>query len=164
MDLESFNTLSDSEAGAILRPCIDIDRWVDEVLSARPFGSVDELQRAAERSANPFTEEEVNAALAHHPRIGERAEGESKEANLSRGEQSGLSLDDEAKARLVEANREYEQRFNRVFLIRAAGRTTEEILAECQRRVGNDDATEMREVAEQLRAIALLRLSNAINN
>nr|WP_306420678.1 2-oxo-4-hydroxy-4-carboxy-5-ureidoimidazoline decarboxylase [Arthrobacter sp. JCM 19049] len=49
-------------------------------------------------------------------------------------------------------------------MIRAAGRTTEEILAECQRRLGNDDDTELREVAEQLRAIAVLRLSNAVQN
>ena len=45
-------------------------------------------------------------------------------------------------AALAEGNREYEQRFGRVFLIRAAGRSSSEVLAELRRRLGNDDATE----------------------
>ena len=42
-------------------------------------------------------------------------------------------------AALAEGNREYEQRFGRVF-IRAAGRSSSEVLAEPRRRLGNDDA------------------------
>ncbi|WP_421014462.1 2-oxo-4-hydroxy-4-carboxy-5-ureidoimidazoline decarboxylase [Glutamicibacter creatinolyticus] len=164
MELAVFNSLDNSEAADVLRPCIDIDRWVNELIAARPFTDVGDLTQAAERSANPFTAQEIEAALAHHPRIGERAAGESAEAKLSRNEQAALNLDEDVNARLIEANRAYEERFSRVFLIRAAGRTTEEILAECQRRLGNDDDTELREVAEQLRAIAVLRLSNAVQN
>ena len=47
-------------------------------------------------------------------------------------------------AALAEGNREYEKRFDRVFLIRAAGRSSAEILAELHRRLGNDDETERR--------------------
>jgi 2-oxo-4-hydroxy-4-carboxy-5-ureidoimidazoline decarboxylase len=49
-----------------------------------------------------------------------------------------------------------------VFLIRAAGRDAEEILAELERRLGNDDATERDETVEQLRQIALLRLEQVV--
>ena len=49
-------------------------------------------------------------------------------------------------------------RFDRVFLIRAAGRSAPEILAELDRRLGNDDAAEREETVTQLREIALLRL------
>ncbi|WP_347040423.1 2-oxo-4-hydroxy-4-carboxy-5-ureidoimidazoline decarboxylase [Glutamicibacter halophytocola] len=94
--------------------------------------------------------------------MGERAEGQSKEADLSRGEQASLNLDDDAAARLKVANRNYEQRFDRVFLIRAAGRSTEEILAECERRLDNDEATELAEAATQLREIAVLRLNDLL--
>ena len=45
-----------------------------------------------------------------------------------------------------------------MFLIRAAGRDAEEILAELDRRLGNDDATERAETVDNLRQIALLRL------
>ena len=50
--------------------------------------------------------------------------------------------------RLVDGNRAYEERFDRVFLIRAAGRDADEILAELERRLGNDDATERDETVE----------------
>lgn len=162
MELAEFNSLEDARAAQVLRPCIDIDRWISQLVAARPFASIDQLIETAERSAKPFTEAELESALAHHPRIGERAAGDSTEAQLSRGEQSALELSDEINTRLAEANRAYEERFSRVFLIRAAGRSSEEILAECERRLGNDDATELAEVAQQLRAIAVLRLTQAV--
>jgi 2-oxo-4-hydroxy-4-carboxy-5-ureidoimidazoline decarboxylase len=59
---------------------------------------------------------------------------------------------------LAEGNAAYERRFDQVFLIRAAGRSAPEILAELDRRLGNDDAAEREETVTQLREIALLRL------
>ncbi|GAA1405879.1 OHCU decarboxylase [Glutamicibacter uratoxydans] len=164
MHLNVFNEVSESEAAEVLRPCIDIERWINDLVSARPFSTLEELNESAARSAQPFNQEEIAAALAHHPRIGERASGDSQEANLSRGEQSTLDLNADVSARLAVANREYEERFDRVFLIRAAGRSSEEILAECQRRLGNTDEAELAEVADQLRQIALLRLQDAVKN
>jgi 5-hydroxyisourate hydrolase len=46
-----------------------------------------------------------------------------------------------------------------VFLIRAAGRSSRQILDELRRRLGNSDEAERREVAGQLGEIALLRLA-----
>ncbi len=158
MDVLIFNNLDAEAAANILRPCIDIDRWIDSIVSERPFGSTEELLIQACNAANPFSEEEIVSAMAHHPRIGERAEGGSAEATLSRGEQSGLNMEADIKEQLAAGNRAYEERFDSVFLIRAAGRSSEEILAELNRRRTNDDKTETREVGEQLREIALLRL------
>jgi 2-oxo-4-hydroxy-4-carboxy-5-ureidoimidazoline decarboxylase len=45
----------------------------------------------------------------------------------------------------------------RVFLIRAAGRSPEEMLAELRRRLTNDPETERREVVYQVAQIARLR-------
>ena len=59
-------------------------------------------------------------------------------------------------------NAAYEQRFDRVFLIRAAGRSAEEILAELDRRLENDDATERAETVDNLRQITALRLEQAL--
>lgn len=159
MDIFRFNTLGSSEAAAVLRPCVDIDRWIEAILGARPFRSMDELLACAQNAADPFTEAEIDAALAHHPRIGERAAGSSAEATLSRGEQSTLNLEGKIAAELLSGNRAYEERFARVFLIRAAGRSSEEILAELRRRLDNDPKVELAEAGEQLRAIALLRLA-----
>ncbi|WP_404288182.1 2-oxo-4-hydroxy-4-carboxy-5-ureidoimidazoline decarboxylase [Glutamicibacter arilaitensis] len=164
MDLRVFNNLPEADAAAVLRPCLDVERWITSLVAARPYANSAGLTAAAQQSAASFSESEISAALAHHPRIGERASGNSAEASLSRGEQASLNLDGDVTSRLAEANRSYEARFNRVFLIRAAGRSTNEILAECERRLDNDDDTELREVAEQLRAIALLRMSSAVSD
>lgn len=163
MSLQQFNDAPAEAATATVRACLDIPRWVEEVVSGRPYRAREDAVAVAQRAADPFTTQEVDRALAHHPRIGERAEGESREASLSRSEQAGLGLDGDVQARLRVANRAYEDRFDRVFLIRAAGRTAEEILAECRRRLTHEPEQETREVADQLRQIAVLRLQGALS-
>lgn len=160
--LSEFNTMSPEAADQLLRPCLDLDRWIRTLVDHRPYGSVDELTDAARRAAEGLTEAEVDAALAHHPRIGRRAEGGSAEAALSRSEQAGLSVDDDLQRRLRTANEAYEERFGRVFLIRAAGRSAEEILAALESRLAHDEETERPVVIDQLRQIALLRLAGAV--
>jgi 2-oxo-4-hydroxy-4-carboxy-5-ureidoimidazoline decarboxylase len=64
--------------------------------------------------------------------------------------------------RLVAGNVAYEERFGHVFLIRAAGRSGPEILAELERRLGNDDDAERAETVDNLRQIALLRLEGML--
>jgi 2-oxo-4-hydroxy-4-carboxy-5-ureidoimidazoline decarboxylase len=72
------------------------------------------------------------------------------------------TADDDVRAALVEGNRAYEQRFGHVFLIRAAGRSPEEMLAELRRRLANDEATERAEVTEQLAQITGLRVEGLV--
>ena len=62
------------------------------------------------------------------------------------------------KAALADANREYERRFNRIFIVCASGKSASEILEICQRRLKNDGETELREAAEQQRQITQIRL------
>jgi 2-oxo-4-hydroxy-4-carboxy-5-ureidoimidazoline decarboxylase len=108
--------------------------------------------------------DEVSLALAAHPRIGDRVEGSSSEAQASRREQSSMSAaDDATRAALVEGNREYEQRFDFVFLIRAVGRSPAEMLAELRRRLGNDVDAERREATEQLAQITALRVKGLVS-
>ena len=161
--LGAFNACDPAEAAALLRPCLDVDRWIDEIVDARPYASIDDLFATARDAANPLTGPELEAALSHHPRIGERARGASAEASLSRSEQAGLDVDSAAEDRLAEGNRAYEQRFGRVFLIRAAGRSCAEILSQLQARLGNDLDTEDGVVADQLRQIALVRLAGVVD-
>lgn len=163
MRLTEFNSLSRARAAEVVGPALDVPRWLDAVVDGRPYADHDALLETARTAAEPFTDEEIAGALAHHPRIGERAEGESAEAGLSRAEQSAVDPSDtDLQQRLREGNRAYEERFDQVFLIRAAGRTPEEILENLSARLGNDPATEQAVVADQLRQIALLRLEGLI--
>ncbi|MFD1212280.1 2-oxo-4-hydroxy-4-carboxy-5-ureidoimidazoline decarboxylase [Arthrobacter sp. GCM10027362] len=162
MDLNLFNAASAEEAAAVLRPCVDIQRWVEQIVRQRPFARIEDVVAAAERAAHPWSGEEIDGALAHHPRIGERAAGNSTEAGMSRSEQAGVDSSAETARRLRVGNEAYEDKFGRVFLIRAAGRSAEEILAELERRLGNSPEDELPVIAAQLREIAVLRLRGVL--
>ncbi|TLM70931.1 2-oxo-4-hydroxy-4-carboxy-5-ureidoimidazoline decarboxylase [Pseudarthrobacter sp. NamB4] len=163
MKLAEFNTADPAKAADTLRPCIDVTRWVDAVAAARPFPSKDALLDFASGAASPFTPAEVESAMAHHPRIGERPTAATAEASMSRSEQAGVDPADAALASaLAQGNRDYEEKFGRVFLIRAAGRTAPEILAALKERLANSPAEEDSIVAQQLREIAVLRLEGLI--
>jgi len=108
--------------------------------------------------------DEVSIALAAHPRIGDRVEGSSSESEASRREQSSMSDADAAtRAALVDGNRAYEERFGHVFLIRAAGRSPDEMLGELRRRLDNDDEAEQAEATEQLAQITALRVKGLVS-
>ncbi|MDP9983869.1 2-oxo-4-hydroxy-4-carboxy-5-ureidoimidazoline decarboxylase [Pseudarthrobacter oxydans] len=159
MHLDQFNAASRTQAADALRPCLDIQRWIDDLADARPYSALEALLAAGRAAADPFTPAEIEAALAHHPRIGERARGNSTEARLSQSEQAGLGEADAAVAEaLAEGNRAYEEKFGQVFLIRAAGRSREEILAALNIRLGHTPGEEQAIIGEQLREIAVLRL------
>ncbi|WP_353112962.1 2-oxo-4-hydroxy-4-carboxy-5-ureidoimidazoline decarboxylase [Microbacterium sp.] len=160
MLLKEFNSAPRDEAVAVVKPALDIPRWVEGIVDARPYESVAALVDAAMEAAAPLTEAELDAALAHHPRIGERAQGASAEAAHARREQAGV--DASAAEALAAGNRAYEERFDRVFLVRAAGRSAQDILALLQQRLGNTDEQELAVVDQQLREIAALRLAGAI--
>ncbi|MBT2501250.1 2-oxo-4-hydroxy-4-carboxy-5-ureidoimidazoline decarboxylase [Curtobacterium sp. ISL-83] len=159
MDISELDRLAAADAGVLVRSWAAVPRWVDAVLAARPFASVSDLAATADQLARTWSDDEVAAALADHPRIGDRPTGSGASADASRVEQSSSAdAEPETAAAIREGNAAYESRFDRVFLIRAAGRSADEILAELRRRLGNDDLAERVEVADELRAIALLRL------
>jgi 2-oxo-4-hydroxy-4-carboxy-5-ureidoimidazoline decarboxylase len=160
MTLDSFNSAARDDAAALVRPCLDIARWVDALVDGRPYPDIAAAADAALTAAAPFTEAEIDGALAHHPRIGERPTGHGAEANLARSEQSGV--DASAAEALAVANRAYEDRFDRVFLIRAAGRSADDVLAAIAERLGNTLDHELVVIEQQLREIAALRLEGAL--
>jgi 2-oxo-4-hydroxy-4-carboxy-5-ureidoimidazoline decarboxylase len=155
---QRFNALSDAEARAELSTCLDVPRWVDAVAAARPYPSAQHVLHKARVAAADFTDAELTAALAKHPRIGEQA-GAGHDVDFSKKEQAAVSdADGPVQQAILAGNADYENKFDRVFLIRAAGRSADEILAELQRRLGNTPEQERAEVVTQLREIALIRL------
>ncbi len=164
MLLRQFNHAHRSQILAILRPCLAIERWVSEIADSRPYLDLDALLRTASIAASPFTMGELDAALAHHPRIGDRVEGTSTEARHSRAEQAGVSGTDATAQALADGNRAYERVFHRVFLIRAAGRSATDILGALKERLKNSAEEEAVIIETQLREIAAIRLRTAFDN
>ncbi|WP_448614820.1 2-oxo-4-hydroxy-4-carboxy-5-ureidoimidazoline decarboxylase [Modestobacter sp. URMC 112] len=161
--LDVVNAAPPERAAEVLRACNAAPRFVAEVLAGRPYPSAEALVARAGEVSRSLDWSEVTAALAAHPRIGDRVAGSSAEASASRREQSGMDdADDDLRTAVLEGNRAYEERFDTVFLIRAAGRSAEEMLAELRRRLGNPPAEERAEVTEQLAQITELRVRGIV--
>ncbi|GAA0574183.1 2-oxo-4-hydroxy-4-carboxy-5-ureidoimidazoline decarboxylase [Paractinoplanes ferrugineus] len=163
--MDAFNSLLAVRLEEELLACCAAPAWGATVVAKRPYRERSEILAVADAAARELAWPDVLVGLSAHPRIGERAAGDSKEAAWSRREQAaaGRSADESTKAALVEANRAYEKRFGHVFLIFASGRSQEEILAAARQRLANDEETERMVVRDELRKIALLRLERVLD-
>ncbi|ROP33176.1 2-oxo-4-hydroxy-4-carboxy-5-ureidoimidazoline decarboxylase [Couchioplanes caeruleus] len=160
--MEAFNSLPADVLEADLLAVCAVPAWAATVAAGRPYPSRAALLSAADAAARELSWPDVLAGLSAHPRIGERAQGDSKEAAWSRREQSTAATGGPS-PELIEANRAYEERFGHVFLIFASGKTQEEILAAARERLDHDEETERPIVAGELRKIALLRLERLLD-
>ncbi|HET6534530.1 MAG TPA: 2-oxo-4-hydroxy-4-carboxy-5-ureidoimidazoline decarboxylase [Actinoplanes sp.] len=155
-EVAAVNAMPAERLEADLLACCAAPAWAAAIVAGRPYPDRSAILAAADAAAHKLSWPDVLEGLAAHPRIGERAAGQSREAAWSRQEQAAAAGPDDAA--LAEANRAYEERFGHVFLIFASGRSQAEILAAARQRLANDDETERTVVADQLRRIALLRL------
>ena len=161
--LDDFNNEPPDRAVQALRACNAAPRFAAELVAGRPYPDVEALLARAEGTARGLAWDEVSVALAAHPRIGDRPEGSSAEAAASRREQSSMTDADAATLEaLADGNRAYEERFGHVFLIRAAGRSPDEMLAELRRRLKNEADAEQAEATEQLAQISALRVRELV--
>ncbi|MEV7626539.1 2-oxo-4-hydroxy-4-carboxy-5-ureidoimidazoline decarboxylase [Actinoplanes sp. NPDC089786] len=142
-----------------LLACCATPAWAGAIAAGRPCPDRAALETAAATAADALSWDDVAQALAAHPRIGDPPKGDSQEAAWSRREQQQARKSPE----LIEANRAYEQRFGRVFLIFASGRTEDEIVAAANERLGHDEATERRVTQGELKKIAMLRLGRLLD-
>lgn len=155
MTLDRFNELSAAAAERALLACCSAPRWARAVAARRPFGSVEALQAAA---ADALTDADLDAAMAGHPRIGDRAA-----AGVSQREQAAVTrAGTEVLAALAAANEAYERRFGHVYLVCATGRSADELLATLHARLGNDAATERKVALAELAAINRIRLDRLL--
>ena len=163
MRISEYNRLSEASAVDFAASLVAIPSFTSALVSSRPYPSKSELRERAAELAAAWDHAEVELALAGHPRIGERAAAAEPGAQHSAREQGAVThADDDVLARIADGNRRYEARFDRIFLVRAAGRSPAEILAQLEARLGNDEATELAVVASELRDITLLRLEESV--
>ncbi|QIO07389.1 2-oxo-4-hydroxy-4-carboxy-5-ureidoimidazoline decarboxylase [Acinetobacter shaoyimingii] len=165
MLLSEFNQNNESEIKSLLKQCVHIERWATEIDQRRPFDSKEELLAYASEQTKSWTWDEILAALNTHPRIGEKKAKvalSEKEQVFSDREQSALSQDEETLVAIYEGNVAYEKKYGYIFLIKASGLSSEEILTALKYRLANDPEIEKRIVHQQLLEIALLRLSQEV--
>jgi 2-oxo-4-hydroxy-4-carboxy-5-ureidoimidazoline decarboxylase len=154
VSLEALNAMPAAQASEHLLACCTSERWIHNVMSGRPYGSVGEILARSDESVAGLDRRDLEQALAGHPRIGARSA-----AGPSRQEQTGVQGADQATLRaLAEGNEAYERRFGHIYLVCATGRSAGELLALLRERLGHDPGTEWGIVRRELGKINRIRL------
>ncbi len=160
--LAEWNSLDAEAAAREALPCCGSRAWAAGLASKRPIADETSLLEASNTVWGSLPEDAWQEAFDSHPRIGQKhAQAHATDESLhwsAQEQRTALAEDDAAKLALEAANRRYEQRFGRIFIVCATGKTAPEILNILEGRMKNDALTELREAAEQQRQITQLRL------
>lgn len=158
--LENWNRLEQDAAMHVILPCNGSEAWAIGVVNLYPFNTPEDLFAASDKVWWSLGEKDWQQAFDSHPRIGEsKAKAATpKSVEWSAGEQAAAAPDAATLTELAEANRKYEAKFGRIFIVCATGKTAAEMLTILERRLSNDPETELHEAAEQQRQITQLRL------
>jgi len=166
--LARWNALESGEAAQEILPCCGSKKWAAAMAARRPLLDEAALLSASDQVWNSLPESDWLEAFRSHPRIGESRPPDSNTAHSAswlRDEQRNIGTSaEDVKTALADGNRAYEKRFHRIFIVCATGKSASEILAILQRRLQNDDTTELREAAEEQRQIARLRLKKWLSS
>jgi allantoicase len=164
--LRALNAMDEAAASDALASCCGAHAWVERMAAARPYIDLDELLRTAETNWRSLDRAAWIEAFTHHPRIGDRPRRPGRPSASHR-----WSADEQSHAReaapetlraLAEGNRAYEERFGYVFLVRAAGRSAEEMLAILRDRLRHEPDAELRVAASEQAEITRLRLEKLL--
>jgi 2-oxo-4-hydroxy-4-carboxy-5-ureidoimidazoline decarboxylase len=160
--LARWNELPAEAAVRDVISCCGSAAWARELAARRPFKDVSSLVAASDEIWSQLATQDWLEAFSKHPRIGERkaphAASKQSVAWSTQEQQGVAAAGEKVQTALAEANREYEQRFGRGFIVCATGKSADEMLGILRARLRNDDATELRAAAEEQKKITNIRL------
>ena len=166
--LTRWNGLCSDEAAREILACCGSSNWAQRMAAQRPISDEIALLTTCDETWEILAESDWQEAIHSHPRIGERkatTDAPARSAAWSEKEQRKVSAaSEDVKNAIAEGNRAYEGRFDRVFIVCAAGKSAPEILEILQKRLRNDPVAEIHETAEQLRQITHLRLKKWLSS
>jgi OHCU decarboxylase len=166
--LAQWNGLQPDKAADEILPCCGSKAWARGMAIRRPILDELALLAACDEVWTTLPESDWLEAFRSHPRIGDShapASAPVQSAAWSSVEQQKVgAAGEDIKAALAAGNREYEKKFNRIFIVCATGKSAGQILEILRRRLQNDEKTELHEAAEQQRQIAHLRLKKWLSS
>lgn len=138
-----------------LLACCASTAWARAVADRGPYPDLPALEAVASDVWWSLPAADWLEALAAHPRIGDRPPVGSQE----RAEQAAAATaPTDVLERIAVGNRAYEERFGMTYIVRAAGRTAEQLLVLLDARLRNHPDTELGVAAAQQWEITQLRL------
>jgi 2-oxo-4-hydroxy-4-carboxy-5-ureidoimidazoline decarboxylase len=160
--LAEINAMPAAEFAAALGDVFEHAPWVAERAAAgRPYPSVAALHAALMGTLDAAPHATRLAFLRGHPDLGGKLARAGAMTDASKSEQGGLGLDrlgDEEFARFARLNTAYRKRFGFPFIIAVRRHTRASILAEFERRLGNDPDAELAAALAEIGHITRLRL------
>jgi OHCU decarboxylase len=169
--MRHLRAMPDPELAEALRSCCGSTAWIDAMLAERKknektFASLEVLKKRAGEIWTGVSHKDWDEAFSCHPRIGEKKAQASQTAAAqawSAGEQAKVA---EASTAVLDelraVNRAYEEKFARIYIVCATGRSADEMLAIAKERMGNDEKTELERAADEQRKITELRLEKLV--
>jgi OHCU decarboxylase len=166
--LAAVNALGESEFVERFGGVFEHSPWVARrACRERPFASLDALHRAMMRALAEASRDEQLALIRAHPEL---AGAEAKAGSLtvdSSGEQGRLgftSLAKEEFQHVTRLNANYRKKFGFPCIVALRLHATREtVIAEMERRAGNDSDTEMANALEQIGHITQGRLARLVD-
>ena len=166
MTIESFNSLTDSEAFKEFEMCCGATNWVKRIIASRPIDSKGALLKVAEEIWFSLKSEDWLEAFTHHPKIGDIESLREKFHNtksISENEQSGVNDAEKSTLKeLAKSNQLYEDKFGFIFIVCATGKSADQMLTLIKMRLNNNIETEMQNAAKEQNKITQLRLEKLL--
>ncbi|TYK66646.1 2-oxo-4-hydroxy-4-carboxy-5-ureidoimidazoline decarboxylase [Colwellia echini] len=166
MKLSELNALCDKQAYQEFEHCCVAPNWVEGMIKARPFISVNAVYSTAELLWSILKEDDYLAAFQGHPEIGDVSTLRAKfaaTASKASHEQSGMSqASDTVLHQMMALNQAYKEKFGFIFIVCATGKSAEQMLAMIEQRIENDRDTELAIAANEQAKITRIRLENLL--
>ncbi len=168
MSLDALNNLSTSEAEIAFTQCCSANRWVEQMVAAMPFNSIDTVQLAAIRIWETMNETDFLEAFDGHPKIGDPDSLKKKYQtthSLATSEQSSVEhASDDVLGELARYNRDYENKFGFIFIVCATGKSAPQMLEFIHSRIQNDREQEILIAAAEQAKITAIRIDKLFDN
>ena len=161
--LDSINRLDTETLSNGFHRCCASERWVEGMVQALPFTSVEHLQQVAVEVWQGLETTDYLEAFQGHPMIGANLDALRQKfthtSTWSEGEQAGVQqASEETLLALQQANIAYLERFGYIFIVCATGKSADEMLELLQQRLHNEPDLEIQIAAGEQQKITIIRL------
>ena len=163
LTLDALNRMSPEDFTSAVGDTFELAPWVAESAAARrPFQTVTTLHEAMMGAVRAAPRERQAEFLRGHPDLAGKAARAGAMTDDSKREQASVGLDslgEEEFARFHRLNDAYKARFDFPFIVCVRRHTQESILAQFERRLGHDQATEFAAALQEVFFITRLRIA-----